>query len=302
MKFINTYKKFESVDESEVADNIQDCLDWLETFHEFEEDIETVLHKGWFSIDGQYYDGQQRNEKDLYCFQLVFLKKDSQYEDKWYSNRPIKINQNKLDETLDLINKSKSFLKKLQMWSNDVRAKITNTKIEFLVIFENIDKESKKTAKFNRIYQGVYKYFQDRSNDYARQTINLLQFPGSQNPRTRDIYQKLWDMVKENPVLKDSTSKPLLGKFNEARDNFQLRFACSVSRPDDETIQITIGPFKYKCIYYMEKYYQIKLGKEEISEVCEIVKDRLLDNYSISRDKNSIKATIEGNKIIFKIS
>ena len=76
MKHINTYKKFESIDETEVADNIQDCLDWLETFHEFEDDIKSYLKKGWYSKDyEEFYEGTQKNEKDLSCFSLVIHKK-----------------------------------------------------------------------------------------------------------------------------------------------------------------------------------------------------------------------------------
>ena len=51
----------------------------------------------------------------------------------------------------------------------------------------------------------------------------------------------------------------------------------------------------------MNTFKSIKLTSEEVKEVCEIIKNRILNHYSISKDKNDIETKIEGNKILLTI-
>ena len=97
-------------------------------------------------------------------------------------------------------------------------------------------------------------------------------------------------MVIGNPKL----------KWNEDRDNLLLRFACSTDW-NENTISIRIGPFKFKSNMMMNTFKSIKLTSEEVKEVCEIIKNRILNHYSISKDKNDIETKIEGNKILLTI-
>ena len=42
----------------------------------------------------------------------------------------------------------------------------------------------------------------------------------------------------------------------------------------------------------MNTFKSIKLTSEEVKEVCEIIKNRILNHYSISKDKNDIETEI----------
>ena len=141
MRFLNTYRLFESVDDSDVSDNIQDCVDYLETFHEFEDDyLIEHMKRGYNSNSGnRFYTGDQLHESDKLAFQFYFRKKNSSFGENIVENRPLKITLDNINEIIDMLNKSKSFLKKFEMWSNDVRMEVFNTQVKFLIIFENIE-------------------------------------------------------------------------------------------------------------------------------------------------------------------
>ena len=299
MKYLNTYRLFESetVSNEEVAELIEECKDIVETFNESEDTFKIANYETGFVKYDTYlgrtivgnFEGRQSHESDMTAIKFN-LGLSSDLEGQHFKEYEESITPEKIDELIELLNKSKTLVQRLSRYCSTIYYKLNGKSIRFILIFTNPDESGSKNAKVKRLFNKLSTDFKDYD---SWKTMNLVQFPGN-NERFVEKYKKLYDLIKKNPNLIDGR----YGQWDESRrSNLQLRFAASETIEGDVII-VNVSGFKYKT-YMMDKFKAIGLSNEEKIEAMKCIEQKVIN--SLKGDIDSIETSIVGNQIKVKV-
>ena len=231
MKYLNTYKLFESeevVSNEEVAELIEECKDIVETFNESEVTFKVANYETGFVKYDTYlgrnvvgnFESRPSHESDMAAIKFN-LGLSSDLEGQHFKEYEESITPEKIDELIELLNKSKTLVQRLSRYCSTIYYKLNGKSIRFILIFTNPDESGRKKAKVERIYKKI-------SNDFGRvfgthnpyKTMNLVQ----QSSGVQDRYKTLYNLIINNPNLVDGR----YGKWNvERRNSLELKFSSS---------------------------------------------------------------------------
>jgi hypothetical protein len=300
MKYLNTYKLFESeevVSNEEVAELIEECKDIVETFNESEDAYKVANYENGFVKFDKYlgrnvvgnFESRPSHESDMAAIKFN-LGLSSDLEGQHFKEYEESITPEKIDELIELLNKSKTLVQRLSRYCSTIYYKLNGKSIRFILIFTNPDESGRKKAKVKRIYQKLSNDFRDYD---SWKTMTLVQY--SSDGRFPERYKALYDLIKNNPNLIDGN----YGQWDESRrSNLQLRFAGSETI-DGDTIIVNVSGFKYKT-YMMDRFKSIRLSNEEKAEAMKCIEEKV--KRSLRSDADSIETSIEGNQIKVKVN
>jgi hypothetical protein len=300
MKYLNTYRLFESetVSNEEVAELIEECKDIVETFNESEDIFKIANYETGFVKYDTYlgrtivgnFEGRQSHESDMAAIKFN-LGLSSDLEGQHFKEYEESITPEKIDELIELLNKSKTLVQRLSRYCSTIYYKLNGKSIRFILIFTNPDESGRKKAKVERIYKKI-------SNDFGRvfgthnpyKTMNLVQ----QSSGVQDRYKTLYNLIINNPNLVDGR----YGKWDvERRNSLELKFSSS-EKIDGDIIIVKVIGFKYKTLN-MLSYKTIRLSNEEKAEAMKCIEQKVKN--SLRSDADSIETSIEGNQIKVKV-
>ena len=299
MKYLNTYKLFESeevVSNEEVAELIEECKDIVETFNESEDTFKVANYETGFVAYDSYlkrirsgdFDSRQSHESDMAAIKFN-LGLSGDLSNGYFRDNEESVTTEKIDELIELLNKSKTLVQRLSRYCTTIYYKMTGNSIRFILIFKNPDEGSSKAAKVTRLYNKLSNDFRDYD---SWKTMTLVQY--SSDGRFPERYKALYDLIKNNPNLIDGN----YGQWDESRrSNIQLRFASSETI-DGDTIIVSVSGFKYKT-YMMDRFKSIRLSNEEKAEAMKCIEEKV--KRSLRSDADSIETSIEGNQIKIKV-
>lgn len=301
MKYLSTYKLFESeevVSNEEVAELIEECKDIVETFNESEDTFKVANYETGFVKYDTYlgrnvvgnFESRPSHESDMAAIKFN-LGLSSDLEGQHFKEYEESITPEKIDELIELLNKSKTLVQRLSRYCSTIYYKLNGKSIRFILIFTNPDESGRKKAKVERIYKKI-------SDDFGRvfgthnpyKTMNLVQ----QSSGVQDRYKTLYNLIINNPNLVDGR----YGKWNvERRNSLELKFSSS-EKIDGDIIIVKVIGFKYKTLN-MLSYKTIRLSNEEKVEAMKCIEQKVKN--SLRSDADSIETSIVGNQIKVKV-
>ena len=303
MKYLNTYKLFESTEEisnQDIAELIEECKDIVETFNESEDAYKVANYQNGFVNKDVYNDGSvrignftsnQSHESDMAAIKF-YLGLSSDLSGNYFKEYEENITPEKIDNLIELLNKSKNLVQRLSRYCDKIYYKLDGKSIRFILIFKNPDETGSKKAKIQRIFDKINNKLNTRNSWEAAKVFQIVQLSG--DDRVSDKYKDFYNLIKNNPNLIDGR----YGKWDESRrSNLEVRFSSSLSLEGD-TITITVTGFKYKT-YMMDRLKAIRLNNDEKSEMMKLISNRM--SNILRNDIDSLDITIEGNQIKIKV-
>lgn len=282
MMYLKKYKIFES-EEEDIPEMIEECIDIIDTFNEFEKDFKIVnYYKGWSKNEEcTRISYEQSSEDDKICISFnMCLSKDIDGSSFKSFKNPISISE--IDEY------TKSFIKRIGKYCDNIHFSTTNYKnIHFFLIFDNIDLSNKLNAKIDRIYKDISGFFQQTHYGSVK-TISIVKYPYKNENRIKPEYTNLYNIIKNNDELSNFN-------INE-QDSLTLRYTASVSN-DSQIINVRIGPFRYKT-YQSSTYKKLRLNNDQIEELIKVVENKVINFLQ----KDKVDVSHKGNIISIKVN
>lgn len=301
MKYLNTYKLFESTEKisnQDIAELIEECKDIVETFNESEDAYKVANYENGFVKFDKYlgrnvvgnFESRQSHESDMTAIKFN-LGLSSDLQGQHFKEYEESITPEIIDELIVLLTKSKILVQRLSRYCSTIYYKLNGKSIKFILIFNNPDETGSKKAKIQRIYDKI-DFKLTRNNWESPKIFQIVQLSGDN--RIADRYKDFYNLIKNNPNLIDGG----YGKWDESRrSNLEVRFSSSLLLEGD-TITINVTGFKYKT-YMMDRLKAIRLSNDEKSEMMKLITNRI--SYTLRDDIDSLDITTEDSKIKIKV-
>ena len=256
--------------------NLDNCTDIIETFNELQTGCKVSHYKKGFGRKG--YDG------------YYFIDKQESEDDKLALTFTIDVEENTLDVLSDVskcIEVSKGLLQKFKRYCDSITTSVNHDRVGITLFFDNEDNNSKFTAKVDRIYKDVSRFFE---SDYNKR-INIYKNKKSES----DNIETLKELLLSNDKLVDSDKLPWYKS-----DGIEIRFSHKINIQSDKII-IDIGPIKFKVIYSNDRIKEGKFTDTEVNHIIGIILNRISNSYHIEKDIKDIDPSTSKKSIILKI-
>lgn len=258
MKYINKFNLFESSTDinSDVSEKIENCKDIVETFNESNDDYKISSYKnGWFNTNS--FTSVIVSDKDKVC--IIFDLCSNKYIDESHNRTTYTtpITNTQIDETINLLNKSKNLISKLEFYCNEIKFKVIDRSCKFTLLFENTDSDSKITARVDHIYKNCLRYFKDNYMWHTRYTLS------------NDYNSELYQMIINTSHIKDEYFNKLKLSMKEEYPRLEIKFSTEINK-DKNYINIKIKLIQYKDRFKGE-YKSLRLNSESKQKLSELI-------------------------------
>lgn len=175
MKYIIRFNELS--EHEDIEDSMEACKDIIETFDEYYPNIVVVgygrnaekLTVGFCESndDEKDYFGSFRdymsnpNDKKAIYFSMS-SKSDSEDENKNWHRSIDTVDD--INRNIELMEKSRTIFLRLKSYTNLIRYRVSNLRIEFEIAFDNEDKKLKTDFTLNKLYKNIIEYFNTREN------------------------------------------------------------------------------------------------------------------------------------------
>ena len=138
MKYLNTYKLFESteVGDEDVAELIEECKDIIETFNEAEDKFKVVLYETGFIQYNTFdiFKSSQSHESDSAAIKFYLaLSSDISEDGRMSGESKDPINIERVDSLIGLLTKSKQLIQRLSRYCEEIYYKLDGNSVKFIL-------------------------------------------------------------------------------------------------------------------------------------------------------------------------